>query len=178
MDPSTMPDHSDSDNLSPEMVESVQTEGATDVARDSSTDLAAALKAAFGSLAEGNTAALAPLYSDDVYFEDPSHGIQGKAALLERFQQLYGKVESCSFKFHQTLDTGSEIFLAWTMIMHPKGSAGSKPETVRVEGASFLKVRRNRIYYHRDYFDLGAFVYENVPVLGSIIKRIKQRLAN
>ena len=139
-------------------------------------DLASALKAAYKDLASGNTAALAPLYSDDVYFEDPSHGIQGKAALVERFQHLYGKVDSCTFKFHQTLDTGGEIFLAWTMILRPRGPKSG--EAVRVEGASFLKVRNNRIYYHRDYFDLGAFVYENVPMLGSIIKRIKQRLAN
>ncbi len=139
-------------------------------------DLASALKEAYKGLASGNTAALAPLYSDDVYFEDPSHGIQGKAALVERFQQLYSKVDTCTFKFHQTLDTGGEIFLAWTMILKPKGPKSS--EIVRVEGASFLKVRNNRIYYHRDYFDLGAFVYENVPMLGSIIRRIKQRLAN
>ncbi len=66
-------------------------------------DLASALKEAYKGLASGNTAALAPLYSDDVYFEDPSHGIQGKAALVERFQHLYGKVDSCTFKFHQTL---------------------------------------------------------------------------
>ena len=139
------------------------------------TDLADALKLAYCSLASGNTSELGPLYSDDVYFEDPSHGIQGKAALIERFHQLYSKVDSCNFKFHQTLDTGGEIFLAWTMILRQRGQSG---EVIRVEGASFLKVRNNRIYYHRDYFDLGAFVYENVPMLGSIIKRIKQRLAS
>ncbi|HAT57510.1 MAG TPA: transcriptional regulator, partial [Gammaproteobacteria bacterium] len=72
--------------------------------------------------------------------------------------QLYSKVDSCNFKFHQTLDTGGEIFLAWTMILRQRGQSG---EVIRVEGASFLKVRNNRIYYHRDYFDLGAFVYEN-----------------
>ena len=142
----------------------------------STTDLASALKAAYKGLASGNTAALAPLYSDDVYFEDPSHGIQGKAALVERFHQLDSEVDTGTFKFHQTLDTGGEIFLAWTMILKPKGPKSS--EVVRVEGASFLKVRNNRIYYHRDYFDLGAFVYENVHMLGSIIRRIKQRLAN
>ena len=141
-----------------------------------SEDLAEALKRAYCSLASGNTDALAPLYSDDVYFEDPSHGIQGKAALLERFQQLYSNVESCSFRFHQTLDTGGEIFLAWTMILRQRGP--TRGEAVRVEGASFLKIRSGRISYHRDYFDLGAFVYENVPVLGSIIKRIKQRLVS
>jgi len=140
------------------------------------TDLADALKRAYCSLAAGNTAELAPLYSEDVYFEDPSHGIQGKAALVERFQHLYRNVDSCNFKFHQTLDTGGEIFLAWTMILRQRGPKSG--EVIRVEGASFLKVRNNRIYYHRDYFDLGAFVYENVPMLGSIIKRIKQRLAS
>ena len=140
------------------------------------TDLADALKRAYCSLATGNTAELAPLYSEDVYFEDPSHGIQGKAALVERFQHLYSNVDSCNFKFHQTLDTGGEIFLAWTMILRQRGPKSG--EVIRVEGASFLKVRNNRIYYHRDYFDLGAFVYENVPMLGSIIKRIKQRLAS
>ena len=142
----------------------------------SNTDLADALKRAYCSLATGNTAELAPLYSEDAYFEDPSHGIQGKAALLERFQYLYSKVDSCNFKFHQTLDTGGEIFLAWTMILRQRGPKSG--EVIRVEGASFLKVRNNCIYYHRDYFDLGAFVYENVPMLGSIIKRIKQRLAS
>jgi ketosteroid isomerase-like protein len=140
------------------------------------TDLADALKRAYCSLATGNTAELAPLYSEDVYFEDPSHGIQGKAALVERFQHLYRNVDSCNFKFHQTLDTGGEIFLAWTMILRQRGPKSG--EVIRVEGASFLKVRNNRIYYHRDYFDLGAFIYENVPMLGSIIKRIKQRLAS
>ena len=143
---------------------------------DSNTDLADALKRAYCSLATGNTAELAPLYSEDVYFEDPSHGIQGKTALLERFEHLYSKVDSCNFKFHQTLDTGGEIFLAWTMILRQRGPKSG--EVIRVEGASFLKVRNNCIYYHRDYFDLGAFVYENVPMLGSIIKRIKQRLAS
>jgi len=143
---------------------------------DVNTDLADALKRAYCSLATGNTAELAPLYSEDVYFEDPSHGIQGKAALVERFQHLYRNVDSCNFKFHQTLDTGGEIFLAWTMILRQRGPKSG--EVIRVEGASFLKVRNNRIYYHRDYFDLGAFVYENVPMLGSIIKRIKQRLAS
>ena len=144
--------------------------------RSVNTDLADALKRAYCSLAAGNTAELAPLYSEDVYFEDPSHGIQGKAALVERFQHLYRNVDSCNFKFHQTLDTGGEIFLAWTMILRQRGPKSG--EVIRVEGASFLKVRNNRIYYHRDYFDLGAFIYENVPMLGSIIKRIKQRLAS
>jgi len=87
---------------------------------------------------------------------------------------MFKNLENCSFKFHQTLSNGSDIFLAWTMFLnHPRLRSG---ETIRVEGASFLKTRNGKIYYHRDYFDMGAMLYEHVPLLGRIIQRIKQGL--
>jgi len=33
------------------------------------------------------------------------------------------------------------------------------------------------VIYHRDYFDMGAFVYENIPVLGSVVRYTKKRLS-
>ena len=42
--------------------------------------------------------------------------------------------------------------------------------------ASYLKTRNGKIYYHRDYFDMGAMVYEQLPLLGRIVRKIKQRL--
>jgi len=33
-----------------------------------------------------------------------------------------------------------------------------------------------RVNDHRDYFDMGEFIYERVPVLGRIIRAIKNRL--
>jgi hypothetical protein len=30
--------------------------------------------------------------------------------------------------------------------------------------------------FHRDYFDLGEFVYERIPVLNSVVKFIKNRM--
>ena len=53
--------------------------------------------------------------------------------------------------------------MTWTMFLnHPK----LRGETVRVEGASYLRTRNGKVYYHRDYFDLGAMLYEN-PATGS-----------
>jgi hypothetical protein len=59
------------------------------------------------------------------------------------------------------------------LLNHSKLDAG---ETIRVDGSSFLKTRHGKIYYHRDYFDLGAMVYENLPILGRIIRSIRLRL--
>ena len=56
---------------------------------------------------------------------------------------------------------------------HPSLRAG---DTIRVEGASYLRTHNGKIYYHRDYFDMGAMLYEHLPLLGRIVQRIKKRL--
>ena len=136
--------------------------------------LAERVKKAYQSLGVQDLDEVGSLYTDDVYFEDPAHGVQGKPNLLEYFASMFKNLENCSFKFHQTLTDGSDIFMSWTMFLnHPRLNSG---ETIRVEGASYLKTRNGRIYYHRDYFDMGAMLYEHLPLLGRIIQRIKRGL--
>ena len=129
----------------------------------------------YSDLASGNFSNFQDLYAEDVHFEDPTHAINGKERLKNHFLTLYNNCDSCSFKFHQTIDAGSEIFLAWTMfIRHPQIRGG---KTVRVEGSSFIKTQDRQVIYHREYYDLGSLVYENLPVLGWITRFVKSRLA-
>jgi hypothetical protein len=46
-----------------------------------------------------------------------------------------------------------------------------------LEGISHLRFGE-KIDYHRDYFDLGQMVYEQIPLVGRIIKTIKKRLSD
>ncbi|NKB35175.1 MAG: DUF2358 domain-containing protein [Pseudomonadales bacterium] len=136
--------------------------------------LAERVKQAYLTLSTGNLDVVESLYSDDVYFEDPSHGVQGKTELLKYFTNTVKNLQHCSFKFHQTMTNGSDIFMAWTMFArHPRLNGG---DTIRVEGSSYLKTRNGKIYYHRDYFDMGAMLYEQIPLLGAIVVNIKERL--
>ncbi|MFK7862659.1 MAG: nuclear transport factor 2 family protein [Pseudohongiellaceae bacterium] len=136
--------------------------------------LADSVVQAYLSLTSGDHSLIKPLYTDDVYFEDPSHGIQGKASLMKYFANISRNMDQCTFKFHRTLTTDTEVFLTWTMIFSHQRLAGG--ETIRVEGSSFLKTRNGKIYYHRNYFDMGSMVYENLPIVGRIIKKIRLRL--
>ena len=129
---------------------------------------------AYKSLGSGDFDLIEPLYADDIYFEDPSHGIQGKAGLMTYFVNMFKNMENCDFKFHQTLVSESDIFTTWTMFLNHRKLNGGK--TIRIDGSSFLKTRNGKIYYHRDYFDMGAMVYENLPILGRIIRTIRLRL--
>lgn len=136
--------------------------------------LAERVIAAYKSLGSGNFSLIEPLYADDIYFEDPSHGIQGKAGLLTYFEKMFKNMDNCDFKFHQTLSKGDELFMTWTMLLKHRRLNGG--DTIRIDGSSFLKTRNGKIYYHRDYFDMGAMVYENLPILGRIIRKIRLRL--
>ncbi len=136
--------------------------------------LAQRVKEAYLSIGSENVADLESLYTSDIHFEDPSHAVQGKRSLMRYLHKQFSNVSKCSFKFHSSIASETDIFLAWTMFFnHPQLRGG---DTIRVEGSSYLRTRNGKIYYHRDYFDMGAMLYEHLPLLGRIIQRLKQRL--
>ena len=136
--------------------------------------LAQRVKEAYLSIGSENVADLESLYTSDIHFEDPSHAVQGKRSLMRYLHKQFSNLSKCSFKFHSSIASETDIFLTWTMFLnHPKLRGG---DTIRVEGSSYLRTRNGKIYYHRDYFDMGAMLYEHLPLLGRIIQRLKYRL--
>ncbi|MEF1184637.1 nuclear transport factor 2 family protein [Vibrio sinaloensis] len=125
-------------------------------------------------LNKANLHLLEGVYHQDVVFEDAAHRLEGWDALQKYFVSLYENVKRCDFDIEEHQQVGDAGFLTWTMTLeHPKLQRGSK---VEVKGVSHLKFADGRVVYPRDYFDLGEMLYENLPLLGSVIKTIKQRL--
>lgn len=125
-------------------------------------------------LSKTNLHLLNEVYHQDVVFEDAAHRLEGWDALQDYFSTLYANVKRCDFKIKEHQQVGDSGFLTWTMSLeHPKLQKGSQ---VEVQGVSHLRFDGGRVIYHRDYFDLGEMLYENLPLIGSVIKTIKQRL--
>ena len=55
---------------------------------------------------------------------------------------------------------------------HPRLNAGA---AVTVPGSTLIRFR-DKVFYHRDYFDAGAMVYEQLPLIGMLIRAIKGRV--
>ncbi|CAM2919513.1 nuclear transport factor 2 family protein [Vibrio neptunius] len=128
----------------------------------------------YQQLSKENLHLLNGVYHQDVVFEDSAHRLQGWQALQSYFDSLYTNVRRCDFDIKEQQQSGDSGFLTWSMSLeHPKLQKG---KTVVVNGVSHLKFKDGRVIYHRDYFDLGEMLYENLPLLGSVIKTIKQRL--
>ncbi|NRB66796.1 MAG: nuclear transport factor 2 family protein [Vibrio sp.] len=128
----------------------------------------------YQQLSKDNLHLLNGVYHQDVVFEDSAHRLQGWQALQSYFDSLYTNVRRCDFDIKEQQQSGDSGFLTWSMSLeHPKLQKG---KTVVVNGVSHLKFKDGKVIYHRDYFDLGEMLYENLPLLGSVIKTIKQRL--
>ena len=63
--------------------------------------------------------------------------------------------------------------VTWTMsLKHPRLNGG---DPVIVPGSSLIRFRE-KVFYHRDYFDGGAMLYEQLPFIGMVIRAIKARV--
>lgn len=117
---------------------------------------------------------LRDLYTQDVVFLDPFHRIEGLDELQQYFTRLYRNVHSIDFVYGETAQRDDIIFMEWGMTLrHPRLRKGAP---VKVDGATRFQVRDGRVCLHRDYMDSAQMLYENLPLLGGVIRAIKQRM--
>lgn len=124
-----------------------------------------------------NLELLGEVYHPDIHFVDPAHEFMGLTKLTDYFAGLYQNINSISFDFTTRIQQRDDIGLEWLMnFSHPRLKAG---QAIRVEGMSRLHLGDNGLIdLHRDYFDLGAMLYEQLPVLGVVIRNLKGRLSS
>ncbi len=145
------------------------------------TDLALLqdLMSAYGEFNESSVQRLLELYRDDVLFIDPVTQIKGKDALREYFLGMAAGLNQCHFDFESVISQSHlpdsfETSLFWTMrFSHPKLVSG---ELISVKGCSHLRHNNQQITFHRDYYDMGERLYEQIPLIGGVVRYIKNRL--
>lgn len=126
----------------------------------------------YQNLNKDNLIRLKEVYSDDVLFTDPIHEVKGIDALTVYFENLYKNMEYCHFQINHVIQQQGEACLIWRMeYSHQKIKNGKK---ITVDGCSHLTYS-NKIDKHRDYLDLGQMLYEQLPLVGPVIKSIKKR---
>ncbi|NMP15086.1 nuclear transport factor 2 family protein [Thalassotalea sp. Y01] len=127
----------------------------------------------YQQLSTDNLDLLERIYHSDVLFEDPMHKVHGYQNLNQYFATLYSNLSACTFRINEVIPGDEQAAIYWQMqFSHPKLNGG---DSVSVDGHSHIKQAQGKVIYHRDYLDVGAMLYEHIPVVGRIIKAIKQR---
>jgi ketosteroid isomerase-like protein len=129
----------------------------------------------YNKLNSENLDLLAEIYAENVVFIDPAHEILGLKNLQRYFASMYSGLHSASFTFSDTQRKGDHAYVQWTMdFSHPKLGGG---KIISLPGVSSLKFDSDdKAIYHRDFFDMGAMLYEHLPLFGKMIKLLKKRL--
>lgn len=129
----------------------------------------------YGDLTREKVHRIKEIYTPDVDLIDPAHEIRGIDALLGYFERLYAHAIDVVFESHHRIVDGITGYLQWSMrFSHPRLNRGGE---ILVPGASFLKFSdAGKADYHRDYYDLGAMLYEQLPIIGAGLRGIKRRL--
>ena len=136
-------------------------------------DIIDQLQQVFVELNSTNTHLLEEIYTTDIKFEDPAHEVEGLDDLKKYIKNLYQKVTSCTFRFTKIERFSGGAVLEWNMLIsHPKLNKGI---IFIVSGVSVVRYR-DKIYSHRDYFDLGDMLYERISLLGGVVRFIKKNL--
>lgn len=119
--------------------------------------------------------ALPGVYHSQVTFADPVAVHQGLRAVDSYFRKLLAGCTRCDFRIREQRFDADSGFVNWTMTFaNPRLNAG---RAIDVDGSSVLRIRDDRIEYQRDYYDMGAMIYEQLPILGSVVRYIRGRMA-
>lgn len=132
------------------------------------------ISAFFNAFNKDNIDLADQFYAEDIVFEDPIVQIKGLKDLKKYYAGMYKNVISIRFDFHDVITEGDRQVGVWTMHLRAKNLNGG--EEVAVKGTSHVVYKDGKAIYHRDYFDMGAFLYEHIPVLGTVIRKLKELL--
>ena len=141
---------------------------------NTSTPQVERFKSYFKILHESDLSQLRDLYSEQILFKDPVHEIRGLVGLEDYFTSLCADLSDCRFEYLDEMVTDNAAYVKWMMhFKHPR--LGNR--LISVRGVSHLKIS-DKIDYHEDFYDMGAMLYEQLPLIGSVTRWLRMRLAS
>jgi hypothetical protein len=114
------------------------------------------------------------LYTQDIEFRDPLHTINGILAFKSYLRGVYTGPTNIRFEYVDELC--GEHWASITWIARYRHDALDGGRTLQLRGTTQIRFT-DRIYYQEDFFDVGAMVYQHLPLLGPVVRYINRRIS-
>jgi ketosteroid isomerase-like protein len=126
------------------------------------------------TLTPEGVAALAEFYTEDAYFRDPFNEVNGIDSIKHIFADMFVRLDEPRFTVIETIEQDHGALLIWDFDFRIKTL---KPELKRrIHGTSHIRFAADgRVHYHRDYWDAAGELYEQLPLVGALMRWIKKR---
>jgi ketosteroid isomerase-like protein len=130
----------------------------------------------WNNLTAADVTRLEEFYTENAVFQDPFNQVQGHAAIKRIFDDMFVRLLDPRFVITETIEQDNRALLVWDFSFRIKALNPSLKRTIR--GTSLIRFAADgRALSHRDYWDASGELYEQLPVIGSIMRALKRRMA-
>ena len=99
-------------------------------------------------------------------FIDPFNNIRGKESFRKFLEKMFLKIKDPKFKILKVLEEKNLTLIKWSFEYQ------MSKKKINFDGVSEIITKENLVYKHIDYWDSGKNFYSNLPLIGSIFKKI------
>lgn len=133
----------------------------------------------FETLSPAHVKQLSQWYMPEARFKDPFKQVQGVEPIAAIFQHMFEALENPRFVITNRIVEGSQCFVVWDFVFRYKTMQRGVDQ--HIHGGSHLVFKQAddgvwRIDLHRDYWDAAEEMYEKFPVIGSLMRWLKNKV--
>lgn len=133
----------------------------------------------FEHLAPADVTQLNQWYTPEARFKDPFKRVQGVPEIQAIFQHMFEALENPRFVITNRIVQGDQCFVVWDFLFRYKTMQRGVDQ--HIHGGSHLVFKAGedgvwRIDLHRDYWDAAEEMYEKFPVIGSLMRWLKNKV--
>lgn len=134
------------------------------------------LIAFYQTLTPDSVARFTEFYSPDAYFKDPFNEVRGTAAIQHIFTHMFQQVDEPRFIVTEHVRDAHCAMLVWEFSCRTRLWGRGKTQVIR--GVSHIRFGDDdKIHYHRDYWDASEELYMKLPVIGSLMRWLRNALS-
>ncbi|MDF1721010.1 MAG: nuclear transport factor 2 family protein [Minwuia sp.] len=129
----------------------------------------------FEGMTQADIARIPEVFTPDARFKDPFSDLRGHDRLARVFTAMLRDVRDYQLVVDDHVRKGDTGWLKWTMsgFVRPLGA-----ERWVVTGVSIIRFDANGLVSeHVDYWDAAGQMYERLPLIGWILRRLRARFA-
>jgi len=120
---------------------------------------------------------IAETYAEKIYFNDTLVTIHDRQNLLKYLSHTQQQLDSIKFQVLSIQDNGKDVYVRW--LMQTLFNTMGQDIDIQSIGISHLRFNAdNKIILHQDYWDSMQGFYQHLPIIGGVLRWIKNGLSN
>lgn len=128
------------------------------------------------TLTPETVSALKNIYAEDATFQDPFNAVRGLPAITHIFHDMFVRLHDPKFVITETIQQDNRVLLVWDFTFRIKNLKPDMPR--KIHGTSLIRFADDgRVESHRDYWDAAGELYEQLPIIGVLMRWLKKRNA-